>query len=176
MSCQHCRFHRYVHVTSSGCWIWTGSFYTQSGRPTYGQFWLGGQRTSAHRASYLLHVGPVPDGLDVMHSCDIKACVNPAHLSAGTRRQNLLDGFAANPGVCAGERNGRARLTWPQVREMRTAHRSGVSRAALAREYGVTEAAVGQIVRGLRWREPAQAKVSSLFVTPLHPWSGGDAA
>lgn len=144
---------RYYRVDPSGCWIWTGSRYTQFGKPTYGQTSYNGKRMGAHKASYLVHVGPIPEGLDVMHSCNVKACVNPAHLSTGTRSQNLLDGFAAHPGVCAGENNGRARLTWDDVHAIRAAGKAGTLQRELAARYGVTQAQISQILRGSRWPE-----------------------
>jgi hypothetical protein len=155
--CPRCRFLKYVRITPT-CWLWTGTFYTQFGKPTYGQFYFQGRKMVASKASYLMHRGRVPAGLDVMHSCDTKACVNPGHLSVGTRSQNLLDGFAAHPGVCAGENNGRARLNWPKVRAIRAAAASGTSQNDLARQYGITQAHVSYIVRGLRWPEPVQAE------------------
>lgn len=138
---------------TDGCWFWTGTFYRQNGAKTYGQFWLDGRRTGAHRASYLLHKGPIPDGLDVMHSCDVKACVNPAHLSVGTRSQNLRDAKQSDPGLWAGERNGNARLDWDAVRAIRARHASGMTQAALAAEYRVSGSAISQIVNGRKWVE-----------------------
>jgi hypothetical protein len=109
----------------------------------------------AHRASFLMHGGTVPDGFDVMHACDTKPCVRPSHLSAGTRTDNLLDGFAspANRGVCAGENNGRGRLTWNDVHAIRVAGSAGGSQTDLARQYGVAQAHISFILSGKRWRE-----------------------
>jgi hypothetical protein len=75
------------------CWFW-------SGRPTnagYGIFQIGGKGSrvvSAHRFSYELHKEPIPKGLHIMHSCDNRLCVNPAHLSVGTAKENALDCIA----------------------------------------------------------------------------------
>lgn len=139
------------------CWIWTGSAYSnpKTGERTYGQTTYAGKRTGAHRASFLLHGGTVPDGYDVMHACDTKSCVRPSHLSAGTRSENLLDGFAspANRGVCAGENHGRARLTWAILHTIRAALATGASQADLAREYGVTQSHISHIANGKRWPE-----------------------
>lgn len=135
------------------CWIWTGSRYQHKGRRTYGQTSYQGRRTTAHRASFLMHGGVIADGLDVMHACDTKPCVRPTHLTTGTRTENLLDGFAnpANRGVCAGENNGRARLTWNDVHAIRSA--TGLNQAELAARYGVSQPQMSGILRGRKWPE-----------------------
>jgi hypothetical protein len=104
--------------------------------------------------------GVVPSGHDIMHLCDTKPCVRPDHLTTGTRSENVRDGFRnpANRGVCAGENNGRNRLTWNDVRAIRAAAAKGARQADLARQYGITQAHVSHIVRGLRWPEPVQAE------------------
>ena len=78
---------KYV-VDENGCWLWQGALNWGG----YGQFWLNGRRMNVHRASYLLHVGPIPDGLDLDHLCRVRHCINPAHLEPVTRSENLLRG------------------------------------------------------------------------------------
>jgi hypothetical protein len=152
--CDHCRFHKYVTVTPTD-WIWTGTFYTQFGQPTYGQTWLDGTRMGAHRASYILHVGPVPDGLDILHSCDAtKACVNWNHLRPGTHQENIREAFdKLPPDKFSGENNGRARLNWDIAHAIRAAVASGETQASQGIVYGVAAAHISQIIRGLKWPE-----------------------
>ena len=69
-----------------GCWTWTGS--TKRG---YGRFQVAGRQTGAHRFSYELHNGPIPDGLMVCHRCNNRGCVRPEHLYAGTAKDNWND-------------------------------------------------------------------------------------
>jgi hypothetical protein len=149
----HRRIHKYIEITPT-CWLWHGTFSTQFGKPTYGQVWLGDRKIGAHRASYILHVGPVPDGLDVLHSCDVKACVNPAHLRPGTHTENIREAFAKLPADhFSGERNGNARLTWDDVHEIRATPKVYGYQPILAKQYGVTQAAISQILAGRKWPE-----------------------
>lgn len=71
--------------TVSGCWEWTAS----CGSHGYGQFWTGVSNDLAHRASYIVAVGPIPDGLQIDHLCRNRKCINPEHLEAVTQQENM---------------------------------------------------------------------------------------
>ncbi len=74
--------------TNTGCWNWTLSAF----KGGYGAFRIdNGKQVSAHRAAYQLLVGPIPEGIHVLHKCDNPRCVNPYHLWLGTHRENMLD-------------------------------------------------------------------------------------
>lgn len=83
------RFRENFHVAESGCWLWGGGL-----TYGYGRFTLNGRRTHAHRASYELHVGPIPVGLTLDHLCRVRNCVNPAHLEPVTNGENVLRGVS----------------------------------------------------------------------------------
>jgi hypothetical protein len=57
----------------------------------YGQFVMNGKSMLAHRASYELFVGPIPEGMLVLHTCDLPLCVKPQHLWLGTQAENMRD-------------------------------------------------------------------------------------
>lgn len=77
-------------VVQDGCWGWSGT--TAAGYPHI-QALVGGKNRSvrAHRLSFVLHNGPLPDDANVLHSCDTPLCTNPTHLRAGTHAENMRD-------------------------------------------------------------------------------------
>jgi hypothetical protein len=74
-------------VLKSGCWTFTGGQDSWG----YGAIYLNGATIGAHRASWLVHVGSISDGLHVLHKCDNRQCVNPNHLYLGTHQDNMKD-------------------------------------------------------------------------------------
>lgn len=86
------RFWAKVEKTD-GCWIWSGAT-NKSGPFGYGQFRIPGNRVPAHRVAWEMIHGPVPEGLWVLHDCDMPKCVNPSHLFLGTAKDNAADMIA----------------------------------------------------------------------------------
>lgn len=79
---------KFTPEPNSGCWLWTAVV----GRNGYGRFWRDGRQRQAHRVSYEIHVGVVPDGLVLDHLCRVRCCVNPAHLEPVSVRENCRRG------------------------------------------------------------------------------------
>lgn len=85
------RFHgKYIPDKESGCWLWKGSKnHNGYGEVSYKH--CHSKRALAHRVSWAIHQGKIPDGLCVLHKCDVRNCVNPDHLFLGTQQDNLRD-------------------------------------------------------------------------------------
>jgi hypothetical protein len=144
------RFAGFVNQTDT-CWLWTGPVNNGG----YGKFWLSGRTVGAHRLAYTLANGPIPPGLVVRHTCDVPACVNPEHLLVGTQQDNENDKIARGRTPSA-ERNGRAKLTSDQVREMREMHkRERLRQIDLAERFGVCKSTVGYVLSGQHWKDVA---------------------
>jgi hypothetical protein len=155
-------------------WIWQNK--PRGGG--YGQMFLcrgPGGVVLAHRLSYVLFVGLIPNGLDVLHSCDIPMCVKPDHLFIGTPKDNTQDmihkGRGAFPGPNnpatgdrnamrkypekrpCGEKNGFAKYTWTQVRKARMLFQTGMSRHEVSSQVGIPYGTLKDILLGTCWKE-----------------------
>lgn len=137
---------------NSGCWIWLGAKCAQG----YGNMWSGSRYEKAHRVSYRLLVGSIPGGMFVCHSCDRPSCINPEHLWLGTARDNIADAISKGRyrnGSAHGERNGSAKLSADEVREIRETPKKYGSGRVLAARFGVTESTICEIRSGRSWRQ-----------------------
>ena len=139
------------------CWEWQGAD-RGSG---YGSMKAGKRAELAHRISWTIAKGAIPEGIYICHHCDNRACVNPSHLFAGTQSDNMLDAYRKGriklpycPEVQfqKGEGHPNSKLTNDNVRSIRRAYASGgVIYRDLAKQYGVDHTLIYQIVNRIRW-------------------------
>jgi hypothetical protein len=139
------RFWAKVEKTET-CWLWRAAGH-KSG---YGNFYNGTRAEGAHRVAWAIANGPIPEGMSVLHHCDNPPCVNPAHLFLGTAKENGID-CQAKGRTTRGERNAHARLTTPEVRDIRRLVRSGISQRRVAAQFNVHFGTVSDIIRRRRW-------------------------
>ncbi len=167
------RFWRRVQKTDT-CWLWTGPKLPKG----YGRLGSGGDSAPvklAHRYSWELHFGDIPDDREVCHTCDNPSCVKPEHLWLGTHAENQQDmsrkgrsgatrhperlprgdahGLRKHPeSILRGARNPRARLTEDQVRMIRQLHAEGIAVDDLATRYEIHRVTVEGIIQRKSWR------------------------
>ncbi len=150
---------------NSGCWLWTGSARAiRKGYLQYGEMVLQKNYEQkhflAHRISWILYKGEIPDGMDVLHRCDVPLCVNPDHLFIGTQKDNVTDMIKkGRKFIARGERAGSAKLTDDKVRQIRSLYVRGKAPYkndngiyALARRFNVSSSAIWSIVTRQWWR------------------------
>ena len=153
------RFWAKVIRADGQCWLWTGAKERNGyGKVVVGRTATGSPRTAkAHRVSWELSNGvPIPDATDVLHSCDVRLCVNPAHLRLGNDANNAADRAARHRGKehrQRGESNDNAKLTEAMVRQIiaelqRLPRRS---QAAIAADFGVKQPQISRIMLRQNW-------------------------
>lgn len=149
---------------TEGCWLWTASTRSK-GYGALGYTTISGKIINgrAHRFSWELVHGPVPDGLCVLHKCDTPACVRPSHLFLGTKADNNRDMHTKGRSVPGGtytsgrykrgEQHWGSKLTAKVVRALRkTRERTGMSYTKLGKKYGIGLATVWQIINHKTWK------------------------
>ena len=125
------------------CWEFQGA----KDKDGYGKIRVGSSIDRAHRVTYSIYHGLVPDGHVVRHRCDNPPCCNPAHLETGTHEENMQDM------VERGRHVGNAKLNFDQVTAIRRSRLRGVSIASLAARYGVSESTISAAAGGQNWHE-----------------------
>lgn len=140
------RFAEKHRLSENGCWEWTAT----KDAAGYGHFGIASSvSANAHRVSYELHVGPIPEGIMVCHRCDNPSCVNPQHLFLGTGQDNMMDRQSKGR-TARGERNGKSVITAEIARYIR---RSSRSERAIASELGVSRGTVNAVRSRRTWKE-----------------------
>lgn len=135
------------------CWNWQGKKVRG-----YGKLIIAGRSYFAHRLSYWLMTGDIPDGLLICHRCDNPACINPEHLFLGTQQDNVADMMQKKRGHFArinqkGVKNLNAKLSLEEVRQIRSKRKEGWRTTDLARLYNVSGSMILGIVSGKYWKD-----------------------
>ncbi len=161
---------------NSGCWLWLRPV----GSGGYGQIMLNGVTYRAHRLLYEIANGPIPAGLCVCHRCDVRSCVNPAHLFLGTYQDNKHDCMSKkrdfwsrdNRQASAFLSAARSRvknyrrvqkLTEQDVIELRRLA-GAMTQDALAAKFGISQSTVHNIVKGKYWSHIPRSESSRLAI------------
>jgi hypothetical protein len=135
------RFSKFAAHDSSNpdaCWLWQGTK-----ARGYGALTIKGEKVLAHRLAWEIHRGPIPPGQWVLHRCDVRACVNPAHLFLGTCADNVHDMVRKGRGSKPPKKPAVAPDVIARIREGRAL---GLSLPALVRTTGVSMGSVFKIV------------------------------
>lgn len=133
----------------NGCITYLGAI-SKNG---YGVFDINRKSHSAHRISYKIFVGKIPEGKMVLHKCDNPKCVAPQHLFIGTAKDNVKDMIEKKRNHSnAGENHGMAKLTLTQVNQIRSLIIKGIKRKEIANMYGISTATVADIKYGKSWK------------------------
>jgi hypothetical protein len=139
----------------SNCWEWQGNKRQGYGRTIIGSRKDGTRRSvSAHRLSYEVFKGEIPNEYEVCHKCDNPCCINPEHLFVGTRQDNVDDRERKHRNIVKiGEEQPRAKLTKKAVKEARWERCcKGTSYGNLARKYGVSKKTMMNAIKGVTWK------------------------
>ena len=135
------RFWEKVTKTDT-CWLWMAATAGPQGFQ-YGRFWNGTNTLIASRYSWQLHHGPIPEGMYVLHTCDVPLCVNPFHLFLGTQKQNMQD-------CAAKHRNGAAKFSETEIRRIRSSTNQTLDQ--LAHAFHTTKSNIHYIRKGTTWQ------------------------
>lgn len=134
------------NVAPSGCWEWLGPRSHE-----YGALRAGGATWLAHRLSYTVYVGPIPDGDVICHRCDNPICINPEHLFTGSQADNLHDMHNKGRGVRGVKQHAHV-VTEGDVRAIREAREQGIPATVLALRYGVHKRQIYKIANREQWK------------------------
>lgn len=141
----------HMPVTESGCWIWLGAEGNQYGHGTIKIGGRKGKNENAHRFSWRLNVGEIPDGKYVLHKCDVPLCVNPRHLYLGTHQDNMRDMYVQGRHT-HGSRHYHSKITEKEASDIK---RSDLPTKTLGRIYGLSRQSVADIRYGRTWKHVA---------------------
>ena len=128
------RFFSKVNKTQD-CWEWQSTIKKDG----YGSFHFNGRQEQAHRVSYILNTGEIPEGMKILHKCDNRKCVNPDHLFIGTLVDNVKD-------MDSKQRRGtRSKLTYDDVEQIKKLLADRYSQVVIGKMFGVCQNVISKI-------------------------------
>ena len=135
---------------NGGCWIWTGSLNVWG----YGVIRVNRKNMLAHRISWIIHEGDIPEDLLICHTCDNPACVNPKHLWLGSNKDNMTDMYLKNrSNQPKGEKHALCKLNDKKVFKIRSLYKPRIYPAnRIAKEFNVSEVCVYNIIYKRTWK------------------------
>lgn len=150
------RFWNRVNILAdSECWDWKPKPFVNG----YGHIAVerGGRRwmIGCHRVSYMIKHGAIPSGLCVLHSCDNRRCVNPSHLSSGTKYENMRQMWARGRGVThsmPGDFSPSRKLHSGQMEAILILRKSGWRLSDIGKRFGVSGETIGNALAGKTWK------------------------
>lgn len=129
-------------IKNDGCWGWSGVISNHG----YAMLSFGRPQSLAHRFSYELYYGVIPDGMCVCHYCDNRICTNPKHLFLGTVDDNIQDMIKKGRNVLY------AKLTVDDVIKIREMITQGINNRIIAKEFNVVHQTISAIKTGQTWK------------------------
>ena len=147
------RFYARVLIPNeNGCMEWVGKSIGHG----YGLICINDEMIRAHRLSYEIHNGEIPERMHVLHKCDNRKCVAPDHLFLGTNNDNISDRMAKNrsyhPPTGSGSKNFNSKLNEKDVKKIRKMLAKGITKAEIGRQFNVTQENISFIEREITWR------------------------
>lgn len=141
------RFYEKIKVNSeTGCWEWT-AYKSVDG---YGRMPVNRKSKEAHRVSWQLHFGEIPDGQSVCHKCDNPKCVNPSHLFLGSHADNMIDKINKRR-QSRGQSCAQSKLNNKLVETIRFCYKKGFTQTEIASYLNMSQGTISRVVRGEAW-------------------------
>ena len=158
-----------IPVPFSGCWIWMGALSSKG----YGSIRISKKTYIASRVSFVIYKGTIPNGLCILHSCDIPSCVNPDHLRLGTHFENIQDMISKKRDVWSnfskknnlkilfskmrkgknlGSNNSNAKFSEENILKIRSLRKEGINQTQIAKMFCTTQNRISEIVNRKTWR------------------------
>lgn len=119
----------------------------------YGRFRLDGVVELAHRASYMINIGPIPEGMQVLHRCDMPPCVNHEHFFLGDQFDNMRDMYAKGRYPTKQSARKRSKIDPSKAFEIRWQDAIGCRHENIAQRFGVTRPLISAICRNEIWQQ-----------------------